>query len=203
MKNRGQMTVDSGRKTEGAKPHTNLKSKVVRGKRIKLTFGKYAIVDADDYGWLGQYNWCTVKKSQTWYAYTFTIDGKRLSMHRLVTNAPKRMLVDHINHNGLDNRKPNLRLCTHQQNQRNKRPQRGGSSKYKGVSWCKSRMKFRAMIWNNGKSIYLGSFESEIDAAKAYDKKAKELFGEFAYLNFPEDYDSKQNSVPFERGVSG
>jgi hypothetical protein len=197
MKNRGQITLgserktkDRGRKTEGAK-------------RIKLTWGKYAIVDPDDYQRLSKYNWCAVKRTRTWYAYTFTIDGKPLLMHRLVANAPKRMVVDHINHNGLDNRRTNLRLCTHQQNQRHRRPKRGCSSKYKGVSWSKTRMKFRAMICLNAKRIHLGYFVSEIDAAKAYDKKARELFGEFAYLNFPEDYDSKQNSVLFERGVSG
>jgi hypothetical protein len=96
------------------------------------------------------------------------------------------MFVDHIDHNGLNNRRSNLRLCTAQQNARNHRPQLRGSSKYKGVSWRQDGKVFRALIWHNGKSINLGRFKNEIDAAKAYDKAAKKYFGEFAYLNFPD-----------------
>jgi hypothetical protein len=108
-----------------------------------------------------------------------------LSMHRMVVNAPKGLFVDHINHNGLDNRKANLRICTNLQNLRNKRPKTGCTSEYKGVHWCKGRNKFRANIYLNKKAIHLGYFHDEIAAAKAYDEKARELFGEFAYLNFP------------------
>ncbi len=154
-------------------------------KRIKLTWGKYAIVDADDYDRLRSYNWCALEGSQTFYAKTFHLSGAILSMHRLILNAPKGLFVDHIDHNGLNNRKSNLRLCTNQQNLRNKLPKPGCSSKYKGVSWSKARNKFRAKIVHNGKAIHLGYFDSEIDAARAYDKKAHEVFGEFAYLNFP------------------
>jgi hypothetical protein len=154
-------------------------------KVIPLTQGKVAIVDPEDFERLKQYNWCAVKGVQTWYAYTLTADGKRLSMHRLVANAPKRMVVDHINHNGLDNRKSNVRLCTKKQNSQNIRPRKGCSSRYKGVFKPKDRNSFRAIICHNGKHIHLGYFKEEIDAAKAYDLKARELFGEFAYLNFP------------------
>jgi len=153
---------------------------------IPLNQGRYTIVDADDYEELSRYNWCAVKEGRTWYAYTLTIDCKPLPMHRVITNAPKGLVVDHKNHNGLNNRKPNLRLCTQRQNQRNRRPKRGSSSQYKGVSWHKEKKKFRAAIFYNGKNIHLGYFKDEVEAAKAYDKKAKELFGEFAYLNFPE-----------------
>jgi hypothetical protein len=155
-------------------------------KRIKLTWGKWAIVDAEDYGRLSQYRWCAVEEGRNWYARTFRRDGWPLAMHRLILDAPKGLFVDHIDHNGLDNRRENLRLCTRLENLRNARPSRGGSSKYKGVNWCKIRKKFRARITHNKKRIYLGYFENEIDAAKAYDKKAVELFGEFAYLNFPD-----------------
>jgi hypothetical protein len=142
-------------------------------------------VDAQDYGRVSQYQWCAVQKPRTWYAKTIHRDGTILSMHRMVANAPKGLFVDHINHNGLDNRKLNLRLCTNAQNQQNSRPRSGGTSKYKGVHWHKARKKFCARIHFNKKSIHIGYFKDEIEAAKAYDKKAKELFGEFAYLNFP------------------
>ena len=152
---------------------------------IELTYGKYAIVDAQDYDRLKRYNWCALKGAQTFYAKTFHLSGAILSMHRLILNAPKGLFVDHIDHNGLNNRKSNLRLCTNQQNLRNKLPRPGCSSKYKGVSWSKARSKFRANIYLNRKAIHLGYFDSEIAAARAYDKKARELFGEFAFLNFP------------------
>ncbi len=106
-------------------------------------------------------------------------------MHRLVADTPLNLVCDHINHDGLDNRRGNLRLCTRLQNSRNRLPRRGGSSKYKGVTWNKRRKKFMAEIRVNQKYQYLSYFENEIDAAKAYDKKAKEFFGEFAFLNFP------------------
>ena len=155
-------------------------------KRIKLTWGRYAIVDAEDYEKLKDYKWCTIQGSRTFYAKTFRLSGAILAMHRLILDAPKGLYVDHIDHNGLNNRKSNLRLCTNQENLRNKLPRPGCSSKYKGVSGSKARNKFRANIYLNRKAIHLGYFDSEIDAARAYDKKAHELFGEFAYLNFPD-----------------
>ena len=163
----------------------------VRGKRktggawlIKLTFGKFAVIDVEDYDRVSQYNWCAIEDDRCWYAHTFKRDGTPLSMHRLITNAPKGLLVDHIDHNGLNNRKSNLRLCTNAQNQQNTRPRRGGTSRYKGVWLDKTRNVFMATISCNKKRYFLGRFKLETDAAKAYDKKAKELFGEFAYLNF-------------------
>ncbi len=155
-------------------------------KLIPLSQGKVAIVDAEDYPWLNKRNWYANRAKRTYYARG-TIKGKHAPMHRQILNAPPHLVVDHINRNGLDNRKSNLRLCTHFQNQRNRRPGRNGSSKYKGVRWSKRDKKFRAGITCNRKSYHLGMFESEIDAAKAYDNAAKKVFGEFAYLNFPED----------------
>ena len=116
----------------------------------------------------------------------FTINGKRTTqrMHRLIMNCPKGLLVDHKNHDGLDNRKCNLRLCTNAENQYNQKPlQKKTSSQYRGINWQKRIGKWDVWIQLNGKSIFLGSFSNEIEAAKAYDKKAKELFGEFAHLN--------------------
>ena len=98
--------------------------------------------------------------------------------------APEHLLVDHIDHNGLNNCRSNLRLSTMAQNVRNT-ISRGGSSKYKGVHWCKRSKKWTGQICFNGKGHHLGGFRDEIEAAKAYDKRAKELHGEFACLNFP------------------
>jgi hypothetical protein len=93
------------------------------------------------------------------------------------------MQCDHINHNGLDNRRCNLRLCTHQQNCFNKKPKPGCTNKYKGVYRSHESKKWRAEIRRNGRKIHIGHFDYEQDAAIAYDDYAIELFGEFAYLN--------------------
>ena len=160
--------------------------KTLEGVRlIPLSYGKYTIVDAEDYERLSKYQWCAVKERRSWYAKTLDKDGKRLALHRLVLNAPKGLFVDHIDHNCLNNRRSNLRLCTQKQNNCNTLPRKGCSSKYKGVSFNKARKRFIAYIQHNKKRFHLGYFEDEIDAAKAYDKKAREFFGEFAYLNFP------------------
>jgi len=98
--------------------------------------------------------------------------------------APNHLFVDHIDHNGLNNRRSNLRLCTLAQNNRNM-VSRTGSSKYKGVCWHGGTKKWNAKIRLNRKCYHIGLFTDEIAAAKAYDKKAKELHGQFACLNFP------------------
>ncbi|MHC4546375.1 MAG: HNH endonuclease [Planctomycetota bacterium] len=102
--------------------------------------------------------------------------------------APKGVLVDYINHNGLDNRKSNLWLCTNAQNCYNQRANANGTSKYKGVNWHKCSRKWSARIRCDGKFYNLGDFEDEMEAAMTYDKKVKELFGEFACLNFLESF---------------
>jgi len=165
-------------------------------KLLPLSQNKFAIVDADDYDRLNKYKWCVSRARHTNYAMRRTkgkrVKGKRVNrklvlMHRFIMNAPRHLVVDHRNHNGLDNRRENLRLCTRAENSRNRRPFRLNGSKYKGVSWDKERKLFVASIRCNGKYYHLGRFKSEIKAAKAYDKKARELFGEFAYLNFPNE----------------
>ena len=102
---------------------------------------------------------------------------------------PKGMATDHINGDGLDNRKQNLRICTHAENLRNRRLGKNNTSGYKGVSWHKLHKLWYAHISHNKKLMSLGYFKDKEEAAKAYDRKAIELFGEFAKLNFPiEDY---------------
>jgi len=154
-------------------------------KLIPLTQGKFAIVDAADYEWLNQYKWHVKKHKHTSYARTQK-NGKSIRMHRLITSAPPHLFVDHRDLNGLNNRRSNLRLCTRAENIHNQGPRKGGTSKYKGVYLKKLVRKFVAQISINGKKPTIGCFDNEIEAAVAYDIKAMELFGEFAYLNFPD-----------------
>jgi hypothetical protein len=152
-------------------------------KYIKLTQGKQAIVDDEDFGWLNQWKWQTRKTPINCYAHR-TESRRTIIMHRLIMNPPPEMQIDHINHDGLDNRRCNLRICTSSQNNRNQRP-RKASSQYKGVSWYKDYGKWEAYIQENGKQKRIGYFNDEVMAAKAYDQKAVELYREFACLNFP------------------
>ena len=161
-------------------------------RRIRLTQGKYAIVDPDDYFRLNGYKWNAHRDYNTSYARRkFTRkDGKRrnCSMHREVIKVPDNMFVDHINRNGLDNRKANLRPATVSQNARNcaKSRRRTFCSRFKGVTWHRGKKLWQTKIVLNQKHIYIGSFKDELQAAKAYDKAAKKYHGEFAVLNLPE-----------------
>ena len=163
-------------------------------KEIPLTQGKIAVVDDDDYEWLSQWKWCVTKvnkgKSDLYYAIRATKkeDGKQTTilMHRAILGLSfGESGVDHIDGNSLNNTKANLRLSTQSQNIANGR-KRSGSSQYKGVNWQKIPQKWRAGIRLQYKSYHLGLFANEIEAAYAYDVKAKEFFGEYANLNFPE-----------------
>ena len=105
-------------------------------------------------------------------------------MHSQIMNALEGMVVDHIDGNGTNNRRTNLRLCTRAQNLYNSRP-RASRSQYKGVRFDKRTGKWIAEITHRGRKHYLGAFDNEIEAAQAYDRKAGELFGPYARLNFP------------------
>lgn len=146
--------------------------------RIKLTQGKYAIVDDEDFKWLNQWRWYYDGR----YA-RMNYKNKKIHMHRLIMNTPKGMDTDHINGNGLDNRRCNLRICTSSQNHINTKKRKNNTSGYKGVFSCQLSKNWRAQIRYNHKSIHIGNFINKIQAAKAYNQKAKELFGEFARLN--------------------
>ena len=154
-------------------------------KLIPLTQGKFAIVDAEDYERLSKYKWYTRKSDHRLYAYR-SKERKSIGMHRDVMNAAKGFVVDHIDGDGLNNRKSNLRLCTWTENSLNKRPRSNGRSRYKGLAWQKRTGKWEVRITKCGKRRYLGTFDDEMEAAIAYDRKAEVLFGEFAYLNFPQ-----------------
>lgn len=157
-------------------------------KRIPLTQGKFALVDDEDYEFLNQWKWYANTSGGNICASRANPLGSRfapLAMHRVIMNPGSKLLVDHKNHNTLDNRKSNLRVCNHIQNSANRLKQKPKStSKYKGVHLRAENGNFIARISINKKRIYLGDFKTQKEAAKAYDLAAKENFGEFACLNF-------------------
>ena len=166
-------------------------------RKIPLTQGKFAIVDDEDYKRINKYKWHTTKDTNVFYAKThvrvkdenFKIKNKVIGMQMLVLNltmsSTRKMDIDHRDGDGLNNKKNNLRLATHAQNIMNQRLNKVNTSGYKGVSW--HRNKWRAQIKKDGKRHHLGLFTCLIKAAKAYDEAAKELFGEYARLNFPNE----------------
>jgi hypothetical protein len=118
------------------------------------------------------------------YAHTHDLKGENhIYMHHFILGV-KGVIVDHINGNGLDNRKSNLRICTHKQNCRSSRKRKKSVSKYKGVHWCRKTKKWVAQIGLDGRTKHLGYFKIEKNAALAYDRAAVKYFGEFALLNF-------------------
>jgi len=153
-------------------------------RRIPLSRGLFATVDAADYEKLCKYKWFASRHGRQVYAVCH-IKGRTVAMHRMIMEAPAGCPVDHIDHNRLNNRRSNLRVCTHEQNLANLGP-RGGSSRFVGVT--RRGDKWLAQIQSRAKHYYLGLFDDEVEAAKARDRKAYELNGEHAYLNFPEDF---------------
>jgi|SRR5690606_2442750 len=153
-------------------------------KLIPLTKGKFAKVDNEDFDKVKSICWRVTKEG---YGRS-TVFGE---LSRYIMEAPENMHVDHINHDTLDNRRSNLRLCTRSDNQCNRKVSRG-SSKYKGVWWSTKHEKWVSDITKNGKKRRVGTFTSEEEAAEAYNKAALELHGEFAYLNTI-NYEEKEN----------
>jgi hypothetical protein len=170
--------------------------------RVRLSRGLFATIDAADAELVREHTW---RAAPDWrgsgcYAATNTLTetGRHtLRMHRLIMGAPPDLEVDHINHDGLDNRRSNLRLASSGQNQRNRRPDNEhqsspfkGTSRQSASSWC-------AKIRLNGKQVRIGTFASAEEAARAYDQAAKQHYGEFACTNESLGlYDAALRAVP-------
>jgi len=157
-------------------------------KAIQLSRGKVALVDDADFEWLNIWKW-TYQDAGKYIGYASRNvyqDGKYIEhiyMHRIILNPPSGMETDHINGNGLDNRRCNLRICTTSQNLANSRKRKGTTSQYKGVSWSQKNQCWIAAITVHGQHEYLGCFDSEEEAAIAYNYAARKLYDDYALLN--------------------
>ena len=156
---------------------------------IPLSRGLVTLVDAEDYEALARHKWCV-----STYGYAIRNRSRKQGrgivwMHREILKAPPGLSVDHVSMDKLDNRKANLRLVTHQQNHFNVLPRKNTSSCYKGVYWESARSKWcaQATIQRGDKQhhLFIGRYDTEIEAAVAYDNLARVLHGEHARLNFP------------------
>lgn len=152
-------------------------------KAIPISGGKVALVDDSDYEYLSKFWWTVRNICGRSYAHRRVSKSRLIYMHRVIMGLDHGGIVDHINGDGLDNRRGNLRIVTQRQNVINRRKTNGKTSKYKGVHWFKTRNKWRASITSNYKEKHLGYFTNEIDAAMAYDAAAKRIFGEYARTN--------------------
>jgi hypothetical protein len=159
-------------------------------REVVLTKGYIALVDDIDYEWITKYRWKALTTSGTTYAVrTARSPGSKtnditLLMHREILKPDNDMVVDHIDGNGLNNQRSNIRQCSQSQNLINKKRKNGLSSIYKGIYWNKERNKWQAQIARPGMgNMYIGRYVSEIDAANAYDEMARIFHGEFAQLN--------------------
>lgn len=149
-------------------------------KEIPLSKGQVALVDDADYEWLSKRRWHVDSDG-----YAVGWDGNtKTKMHRIIVGAEKNEQVDHINRNRLDNQRTNLRRCTQEDNHKNIRHSPRGTSRFKGVHWDKEHRKWRVSLSVDTRILFVGRFDDEIAAAKAYDVAARHYHGEFATLNF-------------------
>ena len=163
-------------------------------KSIPLTRGLAATVDDDDYGWLMQWKWhafpnqagqMRAARSVRRIKGNGAVTWDKVFMHRVTAGALPGILVDHANHDTLDNRRDNLRVCTVAENHQNQM-KHTGKYRYKGIKFHKRNRGFVAYVTANGRTYYAGCGKTQEDAARAYDAAARRLHGKFAALNFPQ-----------------
>jgi hypothetical protein len=154
---------------------------------MELTLGKFTVIDKADYELVKNYRWCYQNQG---YVIAGTGEGaKTIMLHRLLLGLKDPKLQgDHIDGNGLNNRRSNIRIATPVQNHQN----RAGSSltRYKGVYANLVRgggVEYIVILYINGEQVKIGTYSTAEEAARAYDKKAREIYGEFAWLNFPDE----------------
>jgi len=180
-------------------------------KQIPLTKGYFALVDDEDFEWLNQWKWQAAVAKNTVYAQRSVRKekGRRVTLRiyrAILKLEDSHIHVDHIDGNGLNNTRANIRLCTHAENSRNSKSVNGSSSRFLGVNLEKSCNKWRAQILYKGRKIHLGLFSIEEDAARTYNQAASKYFGEFAKLNkttplFPDQ--EWKPSILVDRNSSG
>lgn len=156
-------------------------------KQIPLTRGQFAIVDEADFAIANQYKWHAIRPHRIWYAVrTIWGHGENSSqyLHRFLLGNPQGVSIDHVDGNGLNCARSNLRIATKSQNDANRGRQENNKSGYKGVHWATRDKKWIAKIKVDGRQIYVGGFDNPVDAALAYDAAAHKYFGAFAGTNF-------------------
>jgi hypothetical protein len=164
---------------------------------IPLTQGEYAMVDAEDYERVNRHKWCLSRSGNRVYAQR-RCHGTTIRMHQFIMNPPQGKVVDHIDGNGLNNRRGNLRICNRQQNACNSRRRKApnASSPYIGVYRYKNRPdKWYVKVQCVGDVTNLGPFDSALEAARARDYQAVACFGEFAHLNLPEEWPPERRAA--------
>lgn len=155
-------------------------------KEIPLTNGKFSQVDDEDFEMLSAFSWCHDQKNNRAFRSVYlplSKGARTLRLHTVIMKTPPGLVVDHIDGNPLNNQKNNLRICTRAENSRNRRKSWKKSSQYKGVSWDKTNKKWVASIRFDRRLAHLGSFSTEIEAAKTYNAAAIRLHGKYARLN--------------------
>ncbi len=152
-------------------------------KRIPLTKGKFAIVDDCDFKMVVEFKWYAASNGRYAGRTIYRAGNYTLLMHRFLIGPIGKLEIDHINGNGLDNRRCNLRVCSHSQNQQNMKKHRDIKSGLKGAYQDRTNKRWRSIITCNGKRIHLGYFKTKQEAAKAYDKASIKFHKEFGRQN--------------------
>lgn len=153
-------------------------------RQISLSQGQFALVDDADYVWLNQWKWHALRHHNTFYAMRQQNNGdyskrQHISMHGQILNLPQGTEGDHVDGNGLNNQRSNIRISTHQQNMHNMKKRSDNTSGFKGVTFDKRRNKWRAQIQVNNKPIHLGYFDTAESGHSAYQEASEKYHGEF------------------------